>query len=398
MNAPGSPAMNQTIDHDEAGRPVVEVSPLGFEQTRAFDGPLLAFSGWDDSSGHAGRQTMSYDDDGQVTAILVGTPGSERVRTELSYDVTGELTTVKRIALDGSAATTISCQDMGPGGRLRETVSGEGVRVRYTRDGEGRVLSIQRGDLGPSFRAWDDACLPHPTGGTQAFTLATFVYDTSGRMISSTDERGRITTVTYDGLGRPVIENSSDGMQARRGYDALGNVTWEALYTTASAPLYRPPSWGDGGLQSATDYVYDSRGRISEVRRWHFEGRPGRRSATATRPRDSRTTTSSTRSPAPTTPATCGSPATTAPADPSRRRRPTAPPARTRTRICRTVRITEPGARRHDHARARAHRLGRRRERGRAHRQHELLAGQLAVRRVAAADLDHRLDRRDRCR
>ena len=58
-------------------------------------------------------------------------PGAERLRTELTYDVTGEIVRTTHIALDGSAATTTVCQDVAPGDRVRETESAEGIRTRY---------------------------------------------------------------------------------------------------------------------------------------------------------------------------------------------------------------------------------------------------------------------------
>jgi YD repeat-containing protein len=144
---PAGANLREEIITDDAGRPVLRTGALGFEQTWSYDGPFLALA-THDGDGHTAGQTFEYDDDGKVSAIRVGTPGSERVRTELAYDITGSLTKVHQIALDGSAATTTACQDVAPGGRIRETVSPEGVRTRYTHDGEGRVLSIAAGDLG----------------------------------------------------------------------------------------------------------------------------------------------------------------------------------------------------------------------------------------------------------
>jgi RHS repeat-associated protein len=271
--ASGVPALHSTYDYDEAGRLIGQTSPLGFETTYAYEegGPLLRFIDWSGDS-LSGRQTLTYDDDAQVTEVLIGAPGSERVRTNITYSAIGSTSQIRQTALDGSATARIECRDIGPNGRVAETVSAEGIRVRYQYDGEGRVLSVQAGDLGPSSRSWDDACLAHPSGGSQQFTLATFGYDIAGRVITSTDERGRITTIQRDGFGRALMVNRPDGTQLRRGYDAMNAVTWEAVYATAYAPDYRPPSWTDAGLRRAVEYSYDSRGRLFEARAWHFEG------------------------------------------------------------------------------------------------------------------------------
>jgi RHS repeat-associated protein len=269
--APGATSLTQSFAYDEAGRRVAETTPLGFETTYSYDGALLAASSWN-GDGKSGYQTFTYDDDAQMTSIGVGDKvGNTTARTDLAYDAVGSVHDILRVAVDGSATMARECRDVAPEGRVMETVSAEGIRVRYQYDGVGRVLSVEAGDLGPSSRAWDDQCLAHPTGGTQRFVLATFQYDAAGHMVSSTDERGRITRYTHDGFGRTIIVARPDGTQARRGYDAMNAVTWEAVYTTAGAPPYRMPSWSDGSLRTATEYSYDLRGRLKEIKRWHFE-------------------------------------------------------------------------------------------------------------------------------
>jgi RHS repeat-associated protein len=270
---PAGANQHQDLDRDPEGRLRARTGALGLYETWSYDGdgPRLASMAWT-GDGHTARRAFEYDTDGQVTAIKVGVENAERLRTELTYDVTGALVRTKQIALDGTAATAVTCQDIAPGGRVNETVSAEGIRTRYTRDGEGHVTQIVAGDLGPSTRAWDDGCLDHPTGGTGTFTMGTFSYDLDGRMVSSTDERGRLTTIAYDGLGRAVMVTRPDGTQDRRGYDALGNVIWDATYSTSNLPGYRPPSWSDGGLHAATQYFFDGRNRLYEIWRWHFDG------------------------------------------------------------------------------------------------------------------------------
>jgi RHS repeat-associated protein len=268
----GTPMRTTEQAYDEHGRLVWSTTPEGLTTTHSYDnGPFLAFSSWS-GDGSSGRETYSYDDDGQIASVIAGTPGAERFRVELARDMTGAITEIKRTALDGSAAPSVVCRNMAPGGRVLETVTGEGIRTRYQYDGEGHVLSVQAGDLGPSPESWDDHCLDHPTGGSQQFTLAAYEYDLAGRMIESTDERGRVTTIKRDGFGRPVMVRRPDGTELRRGYDEMSNVIWEAAYVAAYAPSYRPPSWSDTALLSASQFSYDIRGRLSELKAWQFEG------------------------------------------------------------------------------------------------------------------------------
>jgi RHS repeat-associated protein len=256
--------------HDNAGRLVSSTTPFGFTQQWIYPqgDPFLDEITWS-AGAHEGSQTLTYNDDGQVETITRGA-----LRTELTYDLRGQIVQRRRVATDGSAATVVECREVLPDGQVREVVSGEGIRARYERDARGRVARVLSGDLGPSAGAWDDPCLAHPpNGASQQFTVATFTYDASGRVLQSTDARGGVTTYRYDGHGRPIITRQPDGTETWRGFDALGHVRWEATYAAAVAPAtYRPPAWSDSGLRTASEIDYDSRERVTELRQWHFDG------------------------------------------------------------------------------------------------------------------------------
>ena len=249
---------------DEAGRVVWAKSPLGMVTTHAYDGPFLTGSAYE-GDGKSGLTTYGYDEDGRLSAIL---RGSHQIG--LRYDLIDSFFEQRDLALDASAAQQNRCTKAAPGGRTVETVSAEGHRTRYHRDGEGRVLSIEAGNLGPSPEAWDDGCAATAAGPSVAGTVASYEYDLSGRLIAATDERGQVTGATYDGLGRLIITEMPDGTSVRRGYDALGNVLWESVYSADSWVGYRPPFWGDYGLLAAAEQVFDVRGRLVERRVWHF--------------------------------------------------------------------------------------------------------------------------------
>jgi RHS repeat-associated protein len=264
-------ALHTDAIHDHAGRLVSSTTPLGLLTQHSFDGPLLVDSTWSAGS-HSGIEQRTYDADGMIASITTGP-----LRIELTYDLRGEVMQIRRVPSDGTAAISVECRDVAPDSLVHETVSGEGVRVRYERDVLGRVVRVLAGDLGPSTGTWDDGCLAHPTAGAagEQYTLATLTYDVRGRLRQSTDPRGGTTTYVYDGHGRAVIVQQPDGTQLRRGYDAIGAVVWEATYAGGLAPAgYRPPSWTDTGLRAATEIDYDRRDRVKEVRRWHFASGP----------------------------------------------------------------------------------------------------------------------------
>ncbi len=250
---------------DEAGRTVWARSPLGMVTTAIYDGPFLQGTAYE-GDGKSGLTTFDYDADGKVAS----TTGSGR-RTDFQYDVLGSLIGTRDIALDASAMQQVRCQKLAPGGRVLESVTAEGHRVRYAYDADGRVLEISAGDLGASAETWDDACPASPPGPPVAGTIATFAYDASGRLEATTDERGETSTITTDGHGRPISATSPDGTTVRRGYDSLGNVVWEAIYAPGTPLGFAPPAFGSPGLLGAVLQSFDAKARLIERSVFHID-------------------------------------------------------------------------------------------------------------------------------
>src|SRR5262249_46650531 len=147
----------------------------GLVQTFAWSGPVLASRSWD-ADGLTRSEVYGYDDDKQLTTIT-----RPRSQTTIAYDTIGAMVSQTDVALDASVPPATRCQQAAPGGRVLEAVSAEGIRPRYTYDGEGRVRSVVAGELAllpgsvsPSTAPWDDTCLPHPTGTAAVGTVATY--------------------------------------------------------------------------------------------------------------------------------------------------------------------------------------------------------------------------------
>jgi RHS repeat-associated protein len=113
------------------------------------------------------------------------------------------------------------------------------------------------------------------TDGTTADTMATYTYDTHGRVLSVTDALGAVTDYAYDATGNlqtvTAPSNNDGGMRpvTTYGYDAVGRVTsvtdplgktttytYDPLDRIATVTL-PPPSIGST-LNFTTTYTYDN--------------------------------------------------------------------------------------------------------------------------------------------
>ncbi|NRR31473.1 LysM peptidoglycan-binding domain-containing protein [Oxalobacteraceae bacterium] len=90
-----------------------------------------------------------------------------------------------------------------------------------------------------------------------------FVYDTDGNILSTTDPRGLTTVYQYDGNGNRVYERNAAGNTVTRSYDPVSNkLLTETVY------LLDDPDGAGPQLPSqplTTNYVYDSKNRLHFV-------------------------------------------------------------------------------------------------------------------------------------
>ena len=186
-----------------------------------------------------GRVTKStYDIVGQL--VRLETPNG--VITELTYDAAGN-----EIVSDLNGERTLSTYNSAgllesitfPNGqsteyrydrfgRLTETSSNDGTRLRLTLDARGNVLKEEA--FGPagnltqtrSFQ-YDflDRVIKEIGAGGQA---TTYEYDANGNRTRVTDPLGRVTRNTYDRLNRLVSVTDPAGGRTQYVYDALGHL------------------------------------------------------------------------------------------------------------------------------------------------------------------------------
>ena len=89
------------------------------------------------------------------------------------------------------------------------------------------------------------------------------VYDELGRLVTAYDYAGTPTTYTYDNLDRLLTQTSTieDGVTStiKYDYDGNGNIIRERHQTNAV---------GEAGEWTKTEYTYDSRNRLTEVKQY----------------------------------------------------------------------------------------------------------------------------------
>ena len=204
------------------------------------------------------------------------------IRTDYTYDVRGQLLTQTRwdtVDASGNGVTTagteITVTTYDASGRLVQSGMRRGDRIEstsYAYDGLGRLLSST-----------------DPTGA-----VTSYLYLDGGHSIQVTQADGRVSTRAYDSAGRLIstIESAVDGsVTARRSrvvYDAAGNTiatidgNGDTTYYFHDAAGRTSARVAPGG--AVTSYRYDADGRIaSEVAYattlstagWLIDGRPG---------------------------------------------------------------------------------------------------------------------------
>lgn len=87
-------------------------------------------------------------------------------------------------------------------------------------------------------------------------TAQTFTYNSLSRVLTATDEVGRVTTMTYDGDGNMLTREDNGGNEWTYTYTAIGLVDTETS----------PDPDGAGPLSAyVTDYNFDSYGRVTTI-------------------------------------------------------------------------------------------------------------------------------------
>lgn len=185
------------------------------------------------------------------TATAVGSDGPDRI-TRTTYDAAGRpLSTTTAFGLAEAATTAL-------------TYTGNGQVASLT-DGNGNV-SVQEYD---GFDRPTVLRYPNPAGGgTSSTDFQQVGYDAFGRMVSSRNRAGQLTTLALDNLGRVTAMDAPAGtMDMVYAYDNLGRLLSSTgggqTLTNAWDPLSRLTS--ETGPLGTMSYQYDAAGNRTRI-------------------------------------------------------------------------------------------------------------------------------------
>ena len=252
----------------------------------------------------AGRRVATLDPTGTLTVDSLDAAGRVIGSRTFATQVPAELREKASLQAmlpptsDADHVSTAWYDDMG---RLTGSVDAGGYLTTYTYDGNGRPIATRRyaQALAASSRT-DLATALSAMDGVASHATSTS-YDDLGRVVSSTDVEGTVTTFTYDAaghlldsvvaagtdeakhasyrydrFGERIAETDASGATTSYAYDAtgrvasrtdaLGNTTW-FVYDGAGHQTYVIRGEPDGGRANASGEVlamtYDGRGYMT---------------------------------------------------------------------------------------------------------------------------------------
>ena len=251
-------------DYDGVGRPVARFENYATGSSTTGQADIKTTFDYD-AFGHVTREIedagvsdvyidTTYDLLGNVTSTKVYTEGTTGERTTTSYfNDAGEATgTAGPIAPSSTPAPV--CPNSSPAAYCNEVDSVDlNGRVTSTTDAYGKVTTSWYDFAGKPVRTVENYVAGGASTADQNVSTVTY-YDTAGRLLGMVDPLGRGTWADYDRLDRITRVSYDDGSWARTDYTAGGRVD------LASRPRSLDQSDND---VSWTKHVYDAAGRLT---------------------------------------------------------------------------------------------------------------------------------------
>ena len=138
-------------------------------------------------------------------------PVTTRSGTAYDYDAMGRR--VKTTFADGSFATNSFTPT------TSSVIDPNGHKMAQVRDARGRIVRVEE------WSGADGRALAYPSQAFALYAATIYAYDTLGNLLSVTDAKGSLTTMSYDALGRKGAMNDPDMHNVSYVYDALGQLT-----------------------------------------------------------------------------------------------------------------------------------------------------------------------------
>lgn len=272
-----------SVVYDGLGRAISQVDASG-TRTTVYDGANRRVA----VTSSAGLTvTQSYDTTGRLLGLTQTAAGEATRETRYVYDAAGRQVMVQ----DPTGVRSYTFYD--EAGRVSARVDGTGAVVESVYDAAGQRTQEKRYATLVDTSSWFNGTAViktlvgeiRPVSGA-ADRTSSFLYDASGRLSSSTDAKGTVTTYSYDGRSQLVRQQSGD-RTLRYFYDASGRQVAqldaegylrESVYD-AGGRLLRTIRYGQ-----ATTEALRANGTLAELRpgagenleSWYFYDAAGR--------------------------------------------------------------------------------------------------------------------------
>lgn len=214
------------------------------------------------------RMGYLYDDRDQTVAQWRGIPGTaEYLESFLDYDLAGRLTGISGACNPnqplpaGRSETTSTLQYDNLGRPVAITDSQQRIVYRVDRDGNGRVVRVETPDAKGQLVVTRTQTFDVVTGRLLAVTVpgrgtTSFVHDSYGRRIRTTDPLGNTLVTSFDSAGRPE-------RWGRTGVGANGSTSQEQSWVAYSpvGDVVEVSQWMGSSQPHVTSHQYDGLGR-----------------------------------------------------------------------------------------------------------------------------------------